>query len=114
MVDLIASFEEAYGIEVPKRTVKCPRCSGDGRHVNPAIDEHGITGEEMIELGEDFEDAYTHGRYDVTCDECAGNTTVEEIDPERCDPDVLKDYLDYEREVYESLAVEAAERAMGA
>lgn len=56
--------------------VVCPRCDGEGSHVNPAVDGHGITSDEMDELGPDFFDDYMGGVYDVTCERCKGRRVV--------------------------------------
>lgn len=54
----------------------CPRCKGEGVHTNPAIDGHGITAEEMNELGDDFREDYIAGVYDVPCECCHGKRVV--------------------------------------
>ena len=54
----------------------CPRCRGEGGYVNPAIDGHGITADEMEDLGEDFRDLYTTGFYDILCELCRGRRVV--------------------------------------
>lgn len=56
----------------------CPRCAGVGRHVNPAIDSHGISPEEFEE-DPDFAEGYFSGRYDVPCEECAGERVVGDV-----------------------------------
>jgi hypothetical protein len=112
-MDLIKQFEENYGVEVPKRRIVCPNCDGTGSHVNRAIDGNGITRDQFDE-DPDFEEDYFAGVYDVPCDECHGRNVVEEIDEERCDPDTYKDWIAYVNEVYNSYAIEAQERRMGA
>lgn len=56
----------------------CGTCNGKGTHVNPSIDAHGLSNED---LDEDpyFREQYTSGMYDETCFECGGRTTVLEI-----------------------------------
>ena len=49
----------------------CETCGGKGKHVNPAIDGHGISAEEMHE-DPDFAEDYFSGVYDVPCEECGG------------------------------------------
>lgn len=56
--------------------VVCPRCDGYGKHTNPAIDGHGITQDEMDELGPDFRKDYFGGVYDVNCWCCHGRNVV--------------------------------------
>ncbi|HEU5112111.1 MAG TPA: hypothetical protein VFU96_02270 [Acidimicrobiia bacterium] len=59
-----------------KRWAVCPRCHGNGSHVNPSIDGNGITESEMAELGEDFREDYMSGVFDVPCEECGGLRVV--------------------------------------
>ena len=63
----------------------CPTCDGRGLYVNPSIDSHGISGEEMYELGPDFMEDYRSGMYDITCVTCEGQRVV----PVPTDPEVL-------------------------
>src|SRR4051812_45033702 len=58
------------------RFVVCPTCQGRGTHVNPAIDGHGITQDEMDEQGPDFFDDYMAGAYDGRCTEGGGRNVV--------------------------------------
>ena len=64
----------------------CCRCSGEGKHVNPSIDGHGISPEEFRE-DPDFEEAYFSGLYDVTCYECHGSGKVKVADWRRLTAD---------------------------
>ena len=48
----------------------CPACKGDGKHVNPDIDSHGLTESDMDRLGPDFYEDYRSGLYDVFCKVC--------------------------------------------
>lgn len=61
----------------------CPRCKGEGKYVNPAIDGNGLTGEDIDRLGGDeFMEEYMGGTYDVPCELCKGRrvVTTEELD----------------------------------
>lgn len=58
------------------RFIVCPTCEGRGTHVNRNVDGHGITSDEMDELGPDFFDDYMSGVYDVRCEECHGQRVV--------------------------------------
>lgn len=69
-------------VKLPGHFAVCPRCEGRGKHVNPSIDEHGISPEEFAE-DPDFEEAYFSGRYDVRCYECNGDRVVSEVDESR-------------------------------
>ena len=62
---------EEMEFEAPAKYDVCAECEGTGKHVNPAVDGHGITAEEFAD-DPDFRDAYFAGRYDVTCYSCKG------------------------------------------
>ena len=64
---------------LPVRFEVCARCEGRGKHVNPAVDGHGISQEEF-EQDPDFEENYFAGVYDVTCEECDGLRVIEVVD----------------------------------
>ena len=66
-------------IFLPSKAVVCWRCRGTGSHVNPSIDGHGITSDEMNELGPEFFDDYMGGMYDVTCGLCKGKRITAEV-----------------------------------
>lgn len=60
--------------EFPAHYEVCSRCRGEGKHVNPSIDGHGLGAEDFED--EDFREAYFGGRYDVPCYECKGERVV--------------------------------------
>jgi hypothetical protein len=99
-------------LEVPAVFEVCGTCDGQGKHVAPGIDSHGLSAEDFDE-DPDFAEDYFAGRYDIPCNECHGKRVVPVI-AENCDP-VLKakaekweqDWYDYQREI-------EAERRMGA
>ena len=100
----------SYTEEVVKvRFEVCPLCEGRGQYVNPSIDSHGISAEEMHELGPEFSDDYRSGAYDVNCERCDGLRVV----PVPTDPDVLADVLEQEQAAYEDALQMAAERRAG-
>lgn len=66
---------EKVPVTFPAHYEVCDRCRGEGKHVNPSIDGHGISREEFDEDPE-FEEAYFAGRYDVTCEVCKGERVV--------------------------------------
>ncbi len=70
----------------------CPICEGEGKYVNPNIDSQGITEDEMEELGEDFEEDYFAGNFDVTCKCCRGArvVTVEQLESYESDLEDLR------------------------
>lgn len=69
-------------LDLPAKYEICDRCRGTGKHVNPAIDEHGISPEEFAE-DPDFEEAYFEGRYDIRCEEGCDNGKAIVFDEER-------------------------------
>ena len=72
-----------YSIELPAIRIVCPRCDGNGKHVNPNVDGNGITAEEFAEDPE-FQENYFAGVYDVRCELCNGEKVVDIIDEEAC------------------------------
>lgn len=60
-------LEEAMTTRDP--WIICPACRGDGTHVNPDIDSHGLTASDM-ESDPDFYENYRSGFYDVPCKVC--------------------------------------------
>jgi hypothetical protein len=75
-------FEGIRVVELPAHYEVCSRCRGEGKHVNPSIDGHGI-GQEEFDADPDFREAYFSGRYDVPCEVCGGlRVVVVEDDPE--------------------------------
>lgn len=55
--------------------VICDLCGGDGTHVNPAVDSHGLTSEDF-DQDPDFAESYFRGDYDVPCRRCEGSGKV--------------------------------------
>jgi len=105
--------KDELGIEkVPMKKVVCPTCRGEGSHVNPSIDSHGLTAEDF-EQDPDFEEGYREGRYDVACYECDGLRVVDDFDFDRC-PKLQKEWEEYVDDAQADHATEMAERAMGA
>ena len=78
--------------QLPARYDVCPRCRGEGSHTNPAVDGHGISREEMDELGDEFFDDYMSGVYDIACEKCKGQRVVLVADEERVTPEQLREY----------------------
>lgn len=79
----------------------CRVCRGNGHHVNPSIDAHGITWQEFDDDPE-FEEEYRSGFYNVTCYECKG-LRVLPSEVVSCDRmDVFGPYLEAVSEVNDS------------
>jgi len=98
---------------IPTKFEVCPRCRGVGSHVNPAIDGNGISPQEFAD-DPDFEEAYFRGDYDVACHRCDGKRVIAVPDFDRMDAETASRVRDYQREIDELEATEAAERRMGA
>lgn len=80
-------LEDEDGNEVehklPAKYEVCHRCQGEGTHVNPNVDGHGITAEEWErDWDDESREAYFEGRYDVPCEECDGDRVVAVVDEE--------------------------------
>lgn len=70
-----------YTLTLPAMNELCERCHGDGKHVNPSVDGHGLTALDFDD--EDFRQDYMQGRFDVRCEECLGERVVKVVDEER-------------------------------
>ena len=81
---------ELEGEIIPSTVKVCFTCEGRGSHVNPDIDSHGITADEMSELGEDFQESYFSGVYDVVCTQCKGNKVIAVVNANACNPEQIE------------------------
>lgn len=90
----------------------CQTCRGRGKHVNPSIDAHGISGEEFAE-DPDFRDEYVRGVYDVSCYECKGRRVVP-VPSKSNPPEILAAIISRAEDRAEMIREMAAERRMGA
>jgi hypothetical protein len=94
---LIFTTEDNEGLEteysLPLKWEVCPTCNGDGRHVNPSIDAHGLSREDF-DADPTFKEDYFNGFYDVTCYECKGKRVVPAVDEMIADKETLKIYDD--------------------
>lgn len=81
------TIETAEGLELvlPAHFEVCPRCEGEGSHVNPAVDGNGLTAEDF-DQDPDFHEDYMAGVYDVACSQCGGARVIAVVDPERLTP----------------------------
>jgi hypothetical protein len=93
----------SWEIWLPSKFVVCPRCEGEGKHVNPNVDGNGISAEEFAE-DPDFAESYFSGVYDVRCEECHGERVVSAVDVDKL--------TRFEKLIYEDWArAEASYRA---
>lgn len=100
--------------QVPGKWDICGCCGGNGAHCHN-IDGNGLPND-MAEDPEFMED-YMNGVYDKTCEECGGTGKVVIPNLARFNSDhhlIYNQWLKEENERYESDAIQAAERAMGA
>lgn len=97
-------------VEFPAKKEVCSHCEGEGKHSNPNIDDNGITGSEMDELGDDFRENYLSGVYDVVCHKCKGLRVVDVIDESQCTKEQLTALEEHNKLECESRAEEDAER----
>jgi hypothetical protein len=84
----VSAWSKDGGIEfvdvlLPAKRVVCPQCDGTGKHVNPAIDGHGLSAEDFAE-DPDFAESYFSGDYDVCCETCNGSNIIDEVDEYAC------------------------------
>ena len=96
------------GEQFPAKFEVCDLCEGKGRHVNPAIDEHGLSREDF-DQDPDFEQNYHKGLYDVVCSWCKGRRVLLRPATEegkRLIREIRQAEADYRAEI-------AAERRMG-
>ena len=94
---------------LPCRWEVCPTCDGNGTHVNPSIDAHGLTREDFDD-DPGFAEDYHGGVYNVICYECGGRRVVAVPDENRSDPAVLKTFNDEVQAEADYRAICAAER----
>jgi hypothetical protein len=75
----IVIISERTGVEHeyyhPSHFEVCPHCEGAGKHVNPAIDGHGLSQEDFDE-DPSFKENYFSGVYDIECECCKGLRVV--------------------------------------
>jgi hypothetical protein len=89
----------------------CPRCRGEGTHLNPSIDGHGITQEEWDrDWGDEERDNYFNGVYDVVCEQGCTSGKVLVGDEARMSAAQRELYVRWLEEEAERKAEEAADR----
>lgn len=91
----------------------CFVCYGKGKHTNPGVDAHGITGEEFEnEWSYEDRELYFSGGYDVTCNLCRGKRVVPSIS-DSAPENIKKMFIDDEQDEADYQRVCRAERRMG-
>lgn len=117
MSEISFVYEDENGVEceakLPCKKIVCPKCSGKGKIVNPAIDGNGLTKEDFDEDPGFFED-YMAGVYDIQCPKCNGANVVDEIDETKADPKLLERYYAMEADAHFVDEIAEMERRYGA
>lgn len=88
--------DEPIEHQLPGRRIVCERCHGEGQHVNPVIDGHGLSAEDFEE-DPDFREDYLRGVYDIPCAACGGRRVVDVLDEEAAltsHPELLRRYYE--------------------
>jgi hypothetical protein len=105
--------------QLPAKREVCPRCDGQGTHLNPNIGNHAYTPEEFEEAFHDEEDREQYftrgGIYDVPCERCNREKVVDMVNTEelgRRDPDLLKRYEAHLKDEADYRAEAASEQRM--
>lgn len=84
-------FDYTEDIEVPAKWEICSHCRGNGTHVNPNIDGHGIGAEEWEQdWDDDSREMYFSGGYDVRCEEGCRDGKVQVVDFDSCNSELKK------------------------
>lgn len=104
-----SAIEEGLG-KIPKKRIVCPQCNGDGKYVNPNIDRHGLS---YDDLDDEQWEMYRTGGYDVTCGYCNGKNVVDEYDESAASPEMKKHVDSWWKEILDSRADMLAELRAG-
>lgn len=115
---VIFDGDDERSVTFPAVYVVCDVCEGKGKHVDPAIDAHGITEDEYSTWSIDEQEAYFHGGYDIDCMTCKGRRVLAVINEDAIvNPVLIKELVAYNeqlRENDESESIARHERMMGA
>jgi hypothetical protein len=110
--DMTIDLYEDGDIIIRGKYVVCDECNGAGYHLTPGLrgDVTEMVYEMDYEEREEFMEEYTRrgGIYDVQCEKCDGKRVT------MVPMTFSKEWDDYWRDHYETEAIYAAERAMGA
>lgn len=104
-------------VSFPAKFDVCGVCSGKGSHVNPSIDDNGITAEDW-DRDWSYEDreAYMSGAYDVQCYGCHGKRVIPVIDEMRLTKEQKAHLDEYHKQLQDEAEFQqlcAMERRMG-
>lgn len=108
--DNLKRFMECMDISTPLPTKWeiCDCCQGNGTHAlrGFVIDPSEWESEEM--------DDYMNGAYDTACGECNGTGKLKVVEWENVDPEIRKEWEDWETSRLETDQISYMERMMGA
>ncbi len=104
--------DEETSFPVPAKWEICDRCGGEGHHVNPAVDGHGISAEEWEQdWDDDSREAYFAGRYDVACEAGCEDGKVRVPDHAKASDEERAAIRDWERSQADQRRWDAEDRA---
>lgn len=99
-------------IEIPAHYEVCDTCEGRGSHVNPSVDENGLSAEDF-DQDPDLYESYMTGMYDVSCNQCHGKRVVMAPNFDAMTPDmvlvvtkIIQDYYEDQISDYETRRAE--------
>lgn len=95
----------------PTKYEVCPECRGKGAS---SAYLGAFTAEDVDELGPEWMEDYTAGRYDRPCQECNGLRVVEILDRDQATPEQVEDYEDWLDGEADIEAMYRMERMLGA
>ncbi len=83
--------------EVPFAFEVCHVCRGRGQYVNPNLDRHGLSREDLDQWEPEEIQDYRNGEYNVQCGYCEGRSVI----PVTPDKEVLNDLTGWESSMAE-------------
>ena len=89
--------------------VVCHLCEGTGSTWG-----RDFTSSDWHELEQEEQDGYLEGVYDQQCSECFGRNVVTQPQRDGSYPDDWRNWVEYEKDYYESEQIARQERMMGA
>ena len=105
-------IEDEEECELPACWAICSRCRGNGTHVNPNVDGHGISAEEWAnDYDDESREMYMNGGYDVRCEDGCTDGKVLVVDEDQCKNEPRKSLLAwYQKHAEDEAREEAADR----
>lgn len=91
----------------------CDMCRGEGEISNRSIDGNGLDPNDP-DLDEEFWENYRNKVYSVVCDECNGLRVVNVVDEDLLSEEILKQWVDFNKEIDSDVSYHLSEMRMGA